>query len=241
MTTLFISDLHLQSLHPGVTRGFYRFLHERGRAAEQLYILGDFFDYWIGDDDDEPLGLEVAEKLRELSDGGVDIAIMHGNRDFLLGGDFARRAGARLIDDPCVIDLYGRRALLLHGDSLCTGDVTYMAMREQFRNPAWQAQILAQPLPVRRALAEQLRQKSKTMNSVKADDIMDVTPAAVETLMAEHDVDLMIHGHTHRPQVHNLQVNGKPAQRMVLGDWHDHGWCIAADSECIELESWPLD
>ena len=239
MTTLFISDLHLQNQHPEVTHGFYRFLQERASTADRLYILGDFFDYWIGDDD-ESLGEEVAIQLRTLSDTGVDIAIMHGNRDFLLGEDFARRAGVRLIEDPSVIDLYGRKTLLLHGDSLCTGDVTYMAMREQFRNPEWQAQILAQPLPVRRALAEQLRQKSKTMNSVKADDIMDVTPAAVEALMAEHHVDLMIHGHTHRPQVHNLQVNGKPAQRMVLGDWHDDGWCIVADGERIELESWPL-
>lgn len=240
MSTLFVSDLHLKAASPEVTRGFYRFLQERARQAEHLYILGDFFDYWIGDDDDEPLGPEVADNLKQLSDSGVNISIMHGNRDFLLGEDFARRAGARIIADPSVIDLYGRKALLLHGDSLCTGDTSYMAMREQFRNPDWQAQILAQPLLVRRALAEQLRQKSKTMNSVKADDIMDVTPEVVVELMAAHHVDLMIHGHTHRPQVHSLEVNGKPAQRMVLGDWHEKGWCIVADENRIELESWPL-
>lgn len=241
MSTLLISDLHLRSQDPEVTAGFYRFLETRASTAERLFILGDFFDYWIGDDDDEPLAQEVCVQLRALSDSGVDIAIMHGNRDFLLGEDFARRAGARLIEDPSVIDLYGRKALLLHGDSLCTQDVTYMAMREQFRNPQWQAQILAQPLPVRRALAEQLRQQSKTMNSEKAEDIMDVTPAAVEAIMTEHNVDLMIHGHTHRPEVHTLDINTQPAERMVLGDWHEHGWCICAEEEKLTLESWPLN
>ncbi|HEY7883381.1 MAG TPA: UDP-2,3-diacylglucosamine diphosphatase [Cellvibrionaceae bacterium] len=240
MSLLFISDLHLHPSRPEATAGFYRFLQEQARTADALYILGDFFDSWIGDDDDEPLGIEVAEHLHALSKTGVAIFLMHGNRDFLLGEDFARRAGVTLIADPVVININGRQALLLHGDSLCTRDSAYMAMREQFRNRAWQAQILAQPLAVRRALAEQLRQQSKTMNSMKADDIMDVTPEAVVQMLEQHQVDLMIHGHTHRPETHEITAGGKSCQRIVLGDWHEYGWCLRADNSGLLLESWLL-
>lgn len=240
MATLFISDLHLHASRPEATQAFYQFLQERALGAEALYILGDFFDAWIGDDDDDPLVAEVAEKLAGLSHTGTAIYLMHGNRDFLLGEAFAQRAGASLLPDPSLIDLYGRPALLLHGDSLCTRDTEYMALRSQLRSEQWQAQILAQPLAVRRALAAELRAKSKTMNSSKAEDIMDVTPDAVTELMREQGVDLMIHGHTHRPNRHQLNIDHTPAERIVLGDWHDHAWCLVATPESLELEHWAI-
>ncbi|MDQ2078006.1 UDP-2,3-diacylglucosamine diphosphatase [Marinimicrobium sp. ABcell2] len=240
MTTLFISDLHLHESRPHITEGFQRFLREQAQSAEALYILGDFFDAWVGDDDDSPLALETAADLRQLSDQGVGIYLMHGNRDFLLGGDFASAAGAKLIDDPTTIQLGDRRALLMHGDSLCTRDVEYMAFRAQMRSPQWQAQALAQPLAARRQLATELRNHSKSMTSMKAEDIMDVTPEEVVRVMEEANVDLLIHGHTHRPDRHQLTVNDKPAERIVLGDWHDHGWCVRAEGSELSLESWPL-
>ncbi|MCP8898053.1 UDP-2,3-diacylglucosamine diphosphatase [Gilvimarinus xylanilyticus] len=240
MATLFISDLHLHASRPEATQVFYQFLQERAQGAEALYILGDFFDAWIGDDDDDPLVDEVAEQLAKLARTGTAIYLMHGNRDFLLGETFAQRAGARLLPDPSLIDLYGRPALLLHGDSLCTRDTEYMALRSQLRSEQWQAQILAQPLAVRRALAAELRAKSKTMNSSKAEDIMDVTPAAVTELMREQGVDLMIHGHTHRPHRHQLDIDHTPAERIVLGDWHDNAWCLVATPESLELEHWAI-
>ncbi|WP_049721449.1 UDP-2,3-diacylglucosamine diphosphatase [Gilvimarinus polysaccharolyticus] len=240
MNTLFISDLHLHPAQPAAVQAFYDFLSQRARGARALYILGDFFDAWIGDDDDEPLGHEVAAQLRALADSGVSIYLMPGNRDFVLGHVFAERAGATLLADPTVIDLYGRTTVLLHGDSLCTRDQPYMALRAQLRSPEWQAQALAQPLPVRRALAEQLRSKSKTMNSSKPEDIMDVTPEAVIELLQANNASLMIHGHTHRPQRHPLTVDGAAAERIVLGDWHDNAWCLVANKDSLTLEHWPI-
>jgi UDP-2,3-diacylglucosamine hydrolase len=240
MTTLFISDLHLHAAEPAAVQAFYDFLNERALGAKALYILGDFFDAWIGDDDDEPLGHEVAAKLRELANNGVDIYLMPGNRDFVLGDVFAARAGATMLTDPTVIDLYGQTTVLLHGDSLCTRDQAYMALRAQLRSPEWQAQALAQPLQVRRAMAEQLRAKSKTMNSSKPEDIMDVTPEAVIELLRENNASLMIHGHTHRPERHPLTVDKQPAERIVLGDWHDNAWCLVANEDALTLEHWPI-
>jgi UDP-2,3-diacylglucosamine hydrolase len=240
MTTLFISDLHLHESRPGVTGAFYSFLQTQAKNAEALYILGDFFDAWIGDDDDAPLGQEVAEQLRALSAQGTKIYLMHGNRDFLLGHQFAQATGASLIPEGTIIDLYGCSTLLLHGDDLCTGDTEYLAFRAQVRSPEWQQHILAQPLEARRALAAELREKSQSMNSLKAQDIMDVTPQEVVRVMQEARVTRLIHGHTHRPARHALTVDGRAAERIVLGDWHDKGWCLKANAENLELESWPI-
>lgn len=240
MHSLFISDLHLHESRPQVTRAFFHFLATQARQAHRLYILGDFFDTWIGDDDDAELPTQVAEALDQLHRNGVDIFFMHGNRDFLLGEHYASRAGMTLIPDATLIDLYGRRALLLHGDTLCTSDKDYQEFRTLVRSPAWQQQVLAQPLTARRALAAQLRDKSQNMNSLKAADIMDVTPEEVVNQLETAQVQLMIHGHTHRPARHNLEANGKPAERIVLGDWHDHAWCLKADETGLELYSWPI-
>ena len=239
MSSLFISDLHLHQTRPQITRAFFTFL--RGlHYLDALYILGDFFDAWIGDDDDAPLNEEVAAELKQLSQRGSKIFLMHGNRDFLLGAAFAAQAGATLLPDSTVIDLYGVPTLLLHGDELCTGDKDYIAFRSQVRSPQWQAQVLAQPLAARRLLAAQLREKSQAMNSLKAEDIMDVSQEEVVRTMQDAGVTRLIHGHTHRPARHSLQVGGKAAERIVLGDWHDHAWALLATEEKLELTQWEI-
>ena len=240
MHTLFISDLHLHESRPQVTRAFFHFLYTHAIHAEALYILGDFFDAWIGDDDDSELLQDIASGLHKLSELGVAIYFMHGNRDFLLGKAYASKAGMSLIDDGTVIDLYGTPTLLMHGDTLCTGDTEYQQFRTMARSPQWQQQILAQPLAARRALAAQLRAKSQSMNSLKADDIMDVSPTEVIAQMEAARVTRLVHGHTHRPARHQLVVAGNPAERIVLGDWHDSGWCIKADQNSIDLIEWKI-
>ncbi len=240
MRTLFISDLHLHETRPQITRAFFHFLHTQAAGAEKLYILGDFFDAWIGDDDDNALNTDVAHELKQLSDSGTQIFLMHGNRDFLLGERFAQQAGAQLISEGTVINLYNTPTLLLHGDDLCVDDVDYIAFRKQVRSPQWQQQILAQPLAARRALAAQLREKSQAMNSLKAEDIMDVSQPEVIRVMKAANVNRLIHGHTHRPARHSLTLDDKNAERIVLGDWHDKGWAIIADENSTELASWPI-
>ena len=240
MHTLFISDLHLHESRPQVTRAFFQFLYTQAIHAEALYILGDFFDAWIGDDDDSELVQDVASGLQKLSQLDVAIYFMHGNRDFLLGDTYASKAGMSLINDGTVIDLYGTPTLLMHGDSLCTDDTEYQQFRAMVRSPQWQQQILAQSLAARRALATQLREKSQSMNSLKADDIMDVSSNEVIAQMKAASVTRLIHGHTHRPARHQLVIDSKPAERIVLGDWHDSGWCIKADQNTIELIDWKI-
>lgn len=240
MHTLFISDLHLHESRPQITRAFFHFLHTDAAQAEALYILGDFFDSWIGDDDDAQLPQEVASELFALSQKGVAIYFMVGNRDFLLGNEYASKAGMTIIPDGIVIDLYGTSTLLMHGDSLCTDDIEYQQFRAMVRNTQWQQQILAQPLAVRRVLAEQLREKSQSLTSMKAQDITDVTPAEVNAQMEQANVTRLIHGHTHRPARHPLIINDKQAERIVLGDWHDSAWCIKASANELALEHWAI-
>jgi len=240
MTALLISDLHLHPGAPGVSEGFLHWLDERARGSDALYILGDFFEAWVGDDlldlgEQDPTGnaalaSRIAAALKRLADGGTAIYLMHGNRDFLLGERFAHDAGAALLPDPSVVALGGERVLLMHGDSLCTHDEAYQAFRAQARNPLWQEQVLSMPIQERIALARQLREQSGEANSNKAEDIMDVTSDEVVKVMAEHGVTTLIHGHTHRPAVHDLEVDGQPAKRYVLGDWHPgKGWEIVIE------------
>ncbi|RBW49917.1 UDP-2,3-diacylglucosamine diphosphatase [Marinobacter sp. F3R11] len=241
MTTLFISDLHLEESRPDITGAFLGFLEKEAPGAEQLYILGDFFEAWIGDDERTPLQEQVAAALRTLSKNGTRIFLMHGNRDFLLGEDFCERAGAALLDDPTVIDLYGTPTLLMHGDSLCTADVQYQKFRANMRNPQTQKLILARPLKDRQQMARQLREMSMATNSNKAEDIMDVTPEEVVRVMETNNVSQLIHGHTHRPAEHSLEVNGKTAQRIVLGDWDKNLWWLEAQpGQKPELKKAPL-
>ncbi|WP_444907849.1 UDP-2,3-diacylglucosamine diphosphatase [Microbulbifer sp. SSSA008] len=240
MSTYFISDLHLDEKRPDITRAFFDFLHGRAAGAEALYILGDFFEAWVGDDDDAPLAREVIGELSRYSGTGVELYLMHGNRDFLLGTDFAQRAGATLLQDPTALSLGNERVLLMHGDSLCTLDKEYMAFRRQARDPKWQQELLTKSLQERRAIAAQIRMASKSMNSRKAEDIMDVTQEEVERVMLEHNVHRLIHGHTHRPARHALTINDEPAERVVLGDWDKNAWCLKADNDSLELIHWPI-
>ena len=226
MSTLFISDLHLEESRPDITEAFLGFLDEKARSADVLYILGDFFESWIGDDEHTPLQLQIATALRTLSDDGMEIFLMHSNRDFLIGEDFCERAGATLLNDPALVNLYGTRTLLMHGDSLCTADEEYQKFRASMRNPQWQQMILQRPLADRQQMARQLREISMAKNQGKAEAIMDVTPEAVVKEMQHHGVTRLIHGHTHRPAEHALTVNGIAAKRIVLGDWHENVWWL---------------
>lgn len=241
MTTLFISDLHLEESRPDITEAFLGFLDGTASGVDQLYILGDFFEAWIGDDERTPLQEQIAAALRKLRDSGTDIFLMHGNRDFLIGEDFCKRAGATLLDDPTVIDLHGTPTLLMHGDSLCTADVEYQKFRANMRNPQWQQMILQRPLEDRQQMARQLREISMAKNQSKEEFIMDVTPEEVVKDMEAHGVQRMIHGHTHRPAVHELTANGLPAKRIVLGDWDKNVWWLEAEpGKEPELKKQPL-
>jgi len=221
MSTLFISDLHLDESRPEIVDLFERFLQTEARGAEALYILGDLFESWIGDDDDSPMADRVARALRALSDSGVPIYFMRGNRDFVLGKDFARKAGMTILDDPTVIDLDGKPVLLMHGDTLCTDDVAYQKFRRIMHNRWFQRVALALPLSMRRRIAGRLRGQSQKHIARKTEAIMDVNQSAVEAAMRAHGVRLMIHGHTHRPATHRFDVDGQTAERVVLGDWYD--------------------
>ncbi|GHD46483.1 UDP-2,3-diacylglucosamine hydrolase [Marinobacter persicus] len=241
MSTLFISDLHLEETRPDITGAFLRFLDEKTPGTERLYILGDFFEAWIGDDERTPLQEQVASALKAVCDRGTEIFLMHGNRDFLIGEDYCQRAGATLLDDPTVIDLYGTPTLLMHGDSLCTADEEYQKFRANMRNPQMQKMMLARPLEDRQKMARQLRDMSMAKNQGKAEAIMDVTPEEVVREMEAHGVQRMIHGHTHRPAIHDLTANGQPAKRIVLGDWDENIWWLTAEpGKEPELHKQPL-
>lgn len=235
--TLFISDLHLDPQRPEVTALFEHFMLHEAPRARALYILGDLFEAWIGDDDDAEFSRAMIARIRQVADSGVPVHFMHGNRDFLVGGRFARETGCALLPDPTVIDLHGQRALLSHGDLLCTDDVEYQHERARVRDPAWQEAILAKPLDERRALARDARARSRENKRRKPDEIMDVNQDAVRDTLRRHGVHLMIHGHTHRPAVHDIEVDGVAAQRIVLGDWHAVGSVLRCNDHGCRLET----
>jgi len=220
VTALFISDLHLTAGDTETTRRFVDFMAGPARAARELYILGDLFEAWIGDDDDDPRLAPIIAALRGLTDAGIGCALMHGNRDFLLGSRFCAATGTRLLGDYERIVLFGQPVLLTHGDLLCTDDTRYMTLRAELRSPSWQRDFLARPLNERRQIASDLRQLSATEIAAKDEYIMDVNQAAVERTMRDYDVTLLMHGHTHRPAVHRFELGGRPAARIVLGAWY---------------------
>lgn len=221
MPTFFISDLHLDESRPDIVDQFERFLAEEARGADALYILGDLFESWIGDDDDSPLADRVARALRVLRDSGVPIYFMRGNRDFVLGEKYANRAGMTILQDPTVIDLQGTPALLMHGDTLCTDDIDYQKFRRLMHNRFFQRIALAMPLSWRRVFAGKLRGQSQKYVSAKRKEIMDVNQSAVKSAMRKHGVNLLIHGHTHRPATHRVDLDSRTAERIVLGDWYE--------------------
>ncbi|MFZ3023355.1 UDP-2,3-diacylglucosamine diphosphatase [Pseudomonas sp.] len=238
---LLISDLHLEQQRPDITRAFVHFLQTRARQAEALYILGDFFEVWVGDDAMEPFQHEIASALRELADSGTRLYLMHGNRDFMLGQGFCQLAGCTLLSDPCRVSFNGEPVLLMHGDSLCTSDAAYMRMRRLLRNPLSLWLLRHLPLAKRHALARKLRKESQLQTRQKAASIIDVTPSEVPRLMSKYGVRTLIHGHTHRPASHTLEVNGQSAQRIVLGDWDQQGWALQVDEKGYQQSAFALD
>ena len=234
--TLFISDLHLDPERPAVTALFLEFLAARARQADAVYILGDLFEAWIGDDDETPLNLEVMQGIKACVDAGTPVFVMHGNRDFLLGERFAMQTHCTLLQDPACIDLYGLPTLLMHGDLLCTDDTEYLAFREMVRDSAWQSELLAKSLAVRRKMAAEMRRDSREKTAGKPESIMDVNPTAVQDAMTQHAVVQLIHGHTHRPGVHTLHIDGQPARRYVLGDWYDQGSMLECNQDGCLLQ-----
>ena len=237
---LLISDLHLEEQRPDITRAFLHFLQTRARQAEALYILGDFFEVWVGDDGMSPFQHDIARALRELSDAGTRIFLMHGNRDFLIGRAFCRESGCSLLKDPSIVHFNGEPVLLMHGDSLCTLDVGYMKLRRLLRNPLSLFILRNLPLTTRRKLARKLRSESRAQTRMKAREIIDVTPDEVPRIMAEHGVRTLIHGHTHRPAEHTLEVSGQSARRIVLGDWDSQGWALQIDEQGLHQAPFAL-
>ena len=236
MERLFISDLHLSDAAPEITTCFERFLELHTQNIDELYILGDFFEVWIGDDNVTEFNTRIAHLFKQLSQT-VPIYFIHGNRDFAIGNQFAKKAGFTILPEQTVIDLYGTPTLLLHGDELCTQDEEYQKFRKRARTRWWQFMMGSLPLRFRRYLANRGRKRS-TQNKMRlAADIMDVTQSAVESTLIQHNVDVMIHGHTHRPNVHEFTVAGKQATRIVLGDWYEQGSMLVATPDKITLET----
>lgn len=234
MATLFISDLHLSQERPEITQLFLRFLQGPARQAEALYILGDLFEAWLGDDMVLPDYQASIAELKTLSQT-VPLYIMYGNRDFLMRKDFETMTGCQLLADEVVIDLNGTPTLLMHGDTLCTDDVAYQQFRAMVRNPQWQTELLRKTPAERLALARQYREISKTETQDKEAGIMDINQTAVEDAMQRHQVQQLIHGHTHRPDVHEFDLNGQPAKRIVLADWYQTGSMLVCESDSCQL------
>jgi len=229
--TLFISDLHLAPDTPSANEALLNFLEQTAPSADALYVLGDLFEYWIGDDGlEHPFARTIAHAFRKLSDGGVPSYFMHGNRDFLIGNRFARESGMKIVDDPTVVNLYGRPTLLMHGDTLCSGDVEYQKFRAMVRNPSWQQAFLAKPLAERARVAQNVRGQSEQAKQGKDMAIMDVTPATVEEVLRSHAYPRLIHGHTHRPARHEHVVDGQTCERWVLAAWYEQGSYLLCDA-----------
>lgn len=239
MTTLFISDLHLEADRPEIGDQFLALLDGEAQDAEALYILGDFFEAWVGDDDPDEYYASIKKSLRTLVDQGVPIYFIHGNRDFMIGEKFAEETGVTILADPCPVELYGKRVLLSHGDALCVDDVEYQQVRAMTRNPEWQAMVLAKPLEERLAMAQHALAQSVARNATLDQEIMDVNAEEVRKVIGEHGVDILLHGHTHRPDIHEVEVDDRIARRIVLGDWYDQGSILRWDEDGIVLSAIP--
>ena len=239
LTAFIVSDLHIDAAEPAIAAQFREFLAGPARGAIALYVLGDLFESWIGDDDPCPHTRTVIADLRRLSDSGVSLYFMHGNRDFLLGRRFCGETGGSLLADPTVVTLYGRRALLTHGDALCTDDLPYQKLRALVRDPKWQTQFLALSIAQRQALAAEARAGSRAHTAGQPTMLMDVNAAAVADTFRAAGVDTLIHGHTHRPGTSSHLVDGTPRTRIVTGDWHRAGSALRWDADGFSLESLP--
>jgi UDP-2,3-diacylglucosamine hydrolase len=239
MTSLIASDLHLDAAEPWAIDAFIAFLRGPSRAAQALYLLGDIFEVWVGDDDREPLIDRACDALAELTKQGVPVYAIHGNRDFLLGEDFTRRTGVQLLPDPVVVDLHGVPTMLSHGDVFCTEDPSYQSLRSIVRRPGWQRRFLSLPLAARRDLASAARAGSRAHTQRVIPQIMDVNPDAVVRALRVSGARRLIHGHTHRPDVHELSVDGQRAERIVLAPWYESASCIAVDENGVRVVPLP--
>jgi len=235
MGKLFVSDVHLNSARAGIVSAFIEFLDQKAGRADALFILGDLFDTWLGDDDDNPPHPEVCDALVALTATGLPVSVVHGNHDFLLGRKFAKRTGCTLLGDHTVIDVYGTSTLIMHGDTLCTRDVEYQKFRKMTRNPITQKLFLTMSLDTRTEKAANIRRESSKDTALKSDEIMDVTPRAVDEIMRKHAVRHLIHGHTHRPAIHNFPLNDQEATRIVLGDWYEQDSVLIWDEAGYRL------
>ena len=236
MKPRFISDLHLSDKHPELTQAFFVFLNESKEACTHLYILGDLFEAWIGDDDDTPLYQEIKKALLTFTTNGPETFFIHGNRDFLIGKSFAEDTGITILPDPYSLDINGQNVVLSHGDFLCTDDTDYIAFRDQVRTEAWQSNFLQKDLTERKEIAASMRDASQEATAEKSKTITDVNTAAVESFIAEHNPNLFIHGHTHRPGIHEINSS----KRIVLGDWGVDGWFLSIDDQEFSLEKFSI-
>lgn len=238
MTTLFIADLHLSEQRPTITDLFITFLKNEARQARALYILGDLFEAWLGDDCIAPHYQSIISQLKELTDNNVPVYILHGNRDFLIGEHFCELTGCELLNENTVIDIDKQRYLVMHGDTLCTDDIKYQQFRTMVRNPEWQKQLLDKTPAERIALAKQYREISQTETAEKASDIMDVNQMEVEKVMRAANITTLVHGHTHRPDIHKFELDGQQAQRIVLGDWYEQGSVLRLKDKVFSLDNY---
>jgi len=239
MTTLFISDLHLEAERPDITDQFLEFLKTGASEADDLYILGDLFEAWVGDDDPNTHYFTIKRALRKLVDSGIPVYFMHGNRDFMIGRGFANETGIEILKDPHKAFMYGQQVLLSHGDALCTDDVQYQRVRKMTRDPDWQATILARPLKDRLRMAAEARRQSLEQTLNLSMEIMDVNQNAVRQVIKTFKVDVLLHGHTHRPGIHDIDLGNRKAKRIVLGDWYTQGSVVRWDTRGPKLEEIP--
>ncbi|MGL6259946.1 UDP-2,3-diacylglucosamine diphosphatase [Vibrio sp. WXL210] len=241
MTTLFISDLHLSPKVPELNQAFFRLLEEEAPQADAVYVLGDLFDFWTGDDDPSPFARSIIEAFQTLTQAGVPCFFTKGNRDFLVGKRFAKETGVTLLDDEAVIELYGQRAVVLHGDTLCTQDQAYLNYRRKVHQPWLQWLFNHLPFALRERIVAKIKGDIKHDKQTKSLEIMDVTQSEVERVMTQHDVTLMIHGHTHRPAIHRFELGDKQARRVVIGDWGELGYILRIDQQTLSLDSFNID
>jgi len=239
MSTLFVSDLHLEADRPDIGNQFIQFLKTEAMEADDLYILGDLFESWVGDDDPNAHYAKIKMAIRKVVDKGVPVYFMHGNRDFMVGRQFANETGVVILKDPYPVTMYGQKALLTHGDALCTDDTQYQRVRVMTRNPDWQASVLAKPLKERLRIAAEARRQSLERTLNLSMDIMDVNQDEVRRVITTHGVDVLLHGHTHRPDIHTIDLGNRKAKRIVLGDWYTQGSVLRWDLQGPKLRALP--
>ena len=239
MSTLFVSDLHLEAERPDIGNQFVQFLKTDAMEADDLYILGDLFEAWVGDDDPNAHYAKIKMAIRNVVDKGIPVYFMHGNRDFMIGRQFANDTGVEILKDPYPISMYGQKALLSHGDAMCLDDVQYQRVRAMVRNPDWQASMLAKPLKERLRIAEDARRQSLERTQNLSMNIMDVNPDEVTRVIKEYGVDVLVHGHTHRPDVHTVNLGNRKAKRIVLGDWYQQGSVLRWNLQGPKLQKMP--